>query len=128
VDLNHVRAAEEKKGVVRWLRPEYQCRDKTAPQVQVKLDLGIPTKPEPKRGRKPKTPKARITPRTWPASLPEQFQAVRSTLASLGGSADALAVAKAYTRAPRSRIQDVLDTLASQGFIRMGEDGVYHLA
>jgi hypothetical protein len=60
--------------------------------------------------------------------LPEQFEAVRSTLASLGGGGDLLAVARAYTRAPRSRLQAILDTLAKQGFVRPGDDGVYRLA
>lgn len=124
VALNHERAEEEKNGIVRWLRPEYQCRDKAAPHRQAKL--GLEAAP-PKKGRKPAARKARIAPKVWPATLPEQFQAVRSALASLGGNANAEAVARFYTRAPRSRVQSILDTMASQGFIRIGEDGVYRL-
>lgn len=124
VALNHERAEEEKNGIVRWLRPEYQCQDKAAPQRQAKL--GLEAAP-PKKGRKPAARKARVAPQVWPATLPEQFQAVRSALASLGGNANAEAVARFYTRAPRSRVQSILDTMASQGFIRIGEDGVYRL-
>ena len=70
VALNHARAEEEKDGVVRWLRPEYQCRDKSKPVKQAKLDLGAPAKP---KGRKPAKRAAKAVPRIWPASLPEHF-------------------------------------------------------
>jgi len=115
VALNHERAEEEKNGIVRWLRPEYQCRDKAAPQRQAKL--GLDAAP-PKKGRKPAARKARVAPLVWPATLPEQFQAVRSALASLGGNANAEAVARFYTRAPRTRVYEILNTLVYQGFLR----------
>ncbi len=127
VTLNHARAEEEKTGVVRWLRPEYQCRDKAKPQRQGKFVLDTPTTAKPK-GRKPAKRAAKVAPILWPATLPEQFQAVRSVLASLGGSATAEQVAKAYARAPRAKVQEILETLAAQGFVRVGEGGEYRLA
>lgn len=39
VSLNKERAAEEAKGVIRWLRPEYQAQDNAAPVTQ-DLDFG----------------------------------------------------------------------------------------
>lgn len=126
VDLNHKRAEEEKDGIIRWLRPEYQCRDKAKPVKQAKLGLEGIAKPT-KKG-KPAKRKAKVMPRTWPTSLPEQFQAVRSALASFGEPATAEQVAKAYARAPRAKVQEILETLAAQGFVRVAEGGEYRLA
>lgn len=127
VALNHARAEEENTGVVRWLRPEYQCRDKTKPVKQAKLGIEFDAKPK-KKGTKPAKRPAKIAPSVWPPTLPEQFQAVRSVLATLGGTATAEQVAKTYARAPRAKVQEILETLASQGFVRMEEGGVYRLA
>lgn len=119
VDLNHKRAGEEKDGIIRWLRPEYQCRDKTRPVKQAKLGIETPAKPA-KKGKAPKRA-AKTTPRIWPATLPEQFQAVRSVLASFGEPATAEQVAKAYARAPRAKVHEILETLAAQGFVRSAD-------
>ncbi|GAB6125228.1 class I SAM-dependent DNA methyltransferase [Humidesulfovibrio idahonensis] len=125
VALNHERAEEEKSGIVRWLRPEYQCRDKTKPVKQAKLGIETPAKPT-KKGKTPKrAPK--VTPILWPTSLPEQFQAVRSVLASLGGTATAEQVARSYARAPRAKVQEILETLAAQGFVSSDTDKTYHI-
>ncbi len=126
VDLNHKRAEEEKDGVVRWLRPEYQCRDKSKPIKQAKLGIEGAAKPT-KKG-KPAKRKAKAVPRIWPVTLPEQFQAVRSALASFGEPATAEKVASAYARAPRAKVQEILETLAAQGFVRVGESGEYGVA
>jgi len=120
VELNHKRAEEEKDGIIRWLRPEYQCRDKSKPVKQAKLGIETPAKPA-KKGKAPKRA-TKTTPRIWPATLPEQFQAVRSLLASFGEPATAEQVAKAYIRAPRAKVQEILETLAVQGFVRQAGD------
>ncbi len=130
VDLNHKRAAEEKDGIIHWLRPEYQCRAKARPVKQAKLGLEYPAKPK-KKGAPAKRPSKRVgkaVPRIWPATLPEQFQAVRSALASFGEPATAEQVAQVYARAPRAKVQEILETLAAQGFVRVGEGGEYRLA
>ncbi len=126
VALNHARAEEEKTGVVRWLRPEYQCRDKAKPIKQAKLGIEVPAKPT-KKGKPAKRP-AKVAPILWPSSLPDQFQAVRSVLASFGEPATAEQVARTYARAPRAKVQEILETLAAQGFVRVGECGEYRLA
>lgn len=123
VTLNHARAEEERTGHVRWLRPDYQCRDRTRPVEQARL--GIEITPA-RRGRKAK-PAAKVKPMPWPSTLLEQFQAVRAALATLGGTADAATVAKAFSRAPRARVDEVLTTLAGQGFIRRDDGGAFHL-
>ena len=128
VELNHKRAAEEKDGIIHWLRPEYQCRDKARPAKQAKLGLEYPAKPK-KKGAPGKAKSiAKAVPRIWPATLPEQFQAVRSALASFGEPATAEQVAQVYARAPRAKVQEILETLAAQGFVRVGEGGEYRLA
>jgi len=126
VDLNHKRAEEEKDGIIRWLRPEYQCRDRARPERQAKLGIEGVSKPT-KKG-KPAKRKAKSVPRVWPSTLPEQFQAVRSALASFGEPATAEKVAQAYARAPRAKVQEILETLAAQGVVRVEGDGKYHLA
>ena len=71
--LNKERAAEEARGQVRWLRPEFQNPSgpaKTQKSLVAETD-GEPTKP----GKAAKVPK-----RDWPASLSGRFQAVRGAL------------------------------------------------
>ncbi|MFZ1741397.1 MAG: DNA methyltransferase, partial [Pontixanthobacter sp.] len=71
VALNRERAAEEAKGVVRWLRPEYQSPGETAKPVNRDLDLGdAPALPV----------VATIIP--WPKTLAEQVSAVANILAA----------------------------------------------
>src|SRR3546814_3900052 len=59
VALNKERAAEEAKGLIRWLRPEFQAPDYKAPVTQT-LDLGETAAVLPEN----------VIP--WPGSLPEQ--------------------------------------------------------
>lgn len=120
VDLNHKRAEEEKDGIIRWLRPEYQCRVKPKREPQLKLDLGAPAKPKARKPRK-------AVPRVWPAALPARVQAVRSALASFGEPVTAEKVASAYARAPRKMVLEILETLAAQGYVRVGEGDEYYL-
>ena len=42
VALNHARAAEEKRGLVRWLRPEYQNAAGAASEATEQSELSIP--------------------------------------------------------------------------------------
>lgn len=53
---------------------------------------------------------------------------MRSVLASFGEPATAERVAKAYARAPRAKVQEILKTLAAQEFVRVGEGGEYLVA
>jgi len=47
---------------------------------------------------------------------------------SLGGTATAEQVARSYVRAPRAKVQEILETLAAQGFVRAEEGEEYRLA
>ncbi len=74
VDLNAERAAEEAKGLVRYLRPEFQNPEGTKTKP-VQKDLGIT--PEEKAAAKA-TAKSKPKKQPWPKSLSERFQAVRT--------------------------------------------------
>ncbi len=112
VALNKERAAEEAKGIIRWLRPEYQAPDYTTP-VNATLDLGETAAPLPDN----------IIP--WPEKLPDQVSAVA---AILSGSATPLApqdVARNFKGKRAATVQPVLDALAGIGMARRLNDGRY---
>jgi hypothetical protein len=112
VALNKERAAEEARGLVRWLRPEYQNPEGHSAE-QLTVDVGT--------GKKAATKK--VAKKPWPTTLPEQAQAVHSALKVRFLPATTEEIAKTFTRAPRAQVAALLDTLASLGqAIRVGED------
>ena len=120
VALNAERVEEEKQGNIRWLRPEYQAKSKEERKaIQATLDIGLPPEPSAK-GRKGKTAKGTVEPKAaWPADLLEQTQAVRSVVNTLQGAGTAItpdAVAERFTRAPRAKVQEILQVLEALGF------------
>ena len=74
VDLNRERAEEEKRGIIRWLRPEYQNPEGT--QAARATQGALPIEPEATEATA-----ATAGQRSWPKTLPEQAQAVRAVLA-----------------------------------------------
>nr|WP_166175715.1 class I SAM-dependent DNA methyltransferase [Altererythrobacter segetis] len=112
VALNKERAAEEGKGLIRWLRPEYQAPDYDAPVTQ-SLDLGQTAATAPDN----------VIP--WPDSLPEQVSAVQSVLASVGVPLAPQDVARAFKGKRAATIRPVLDALAGVGMARRLKDGRY---
>jgi hypothetical protein len=116
VDLNAVRAAEEARGVVRWLRPDFQNPGgKTATQQE--LTIAAETAPA--------AAKAKAARQPWPASLPDRFQAVRGLLEQLPAPATPEEIAARFARARRSDVTELLDTLALIGQARRLPDGRY---
>ena len=112
VALNAERAAEERRGLIRWLRPEFQHPGGgTAVQAEAKIIAATPAASGPKPA--------------WPKTLPEQFQALRAALAARPGPLSAADLAQAFTRAPRARISELLETLATLGHARRLDDGRY---
>jgi superfamily II RNA helicase len=106
VALNSERAEEERKGTIRWLRPEYQEAKAAATAVQEEMDVGVA----------PKAKKAAKRP--WPKALPEQVEAVRAVLAEQSGPVTANDIAKAFKGARKARVKEVLETLAALGRVR----------
>ena len=111
VALNAERAAEERRGLVRWLRPEYQAPKGVPAPTQIGIDLEVATVP----GRKA----------AWPKTLPEQAQAVRQALAAEVGPVTPKAVAKRFQRARTDKIRELLETLAALGHVREVGPGRY---
>lgn len=112
VALNKERAAEEAKGLIRWLRPEYQAPDYTAPITQT-LDLGDTAAVLPDN----------VIP--WPGTLPEQVSAVQSVLATAPAPLAPQDVARTFKGKRAATVRPVLDALASIGMARRLNDGRY---
>ena len=113
--LNAERAAEERRGLVRWLRPDFQNPGGTNGGAGV----------TPASGPEARAPGGRDAPAPWPKTLPEQIQALRAALSALQGPAGAGDLAQGFTRAPRAKVAELLDTLASLGLVRRLDDGRY---
>ena len=113
VALNAARAAEETRGFIRWLRPEYQAPNE-APKTTGNLDLGeapvVPTS-------------ATIIP--WPKTLPEQVSAVAGLLQGATTPLHPRDVARAFKAKQASSMTPVLDTLTAIGMARKLADGRY---
>lgn len=112
--LNAQRAAEERAGTIRWLRPDFQNPASTA--TQTTLATGE-TEAAPAPAKPAKLP--------WPKTLAEQAQAVRSALSSLASPADAASVAAQFKGARTDRVAEILETLASLGQARALPEGKY---
>ncbi len=126
VVLNAERAAEEARGLVRWLRPEFQ-NPQAAPRqqaIEVEGEAGVAAlTPGPSaKGRGEKLP--------WPAALPEQVAAVARLLAESPAPLDADAVAARYTgRGPwKKRLPQLLETLVALGRARVVERWLFRCA
>lgn len=99
--LNQLRQAEEEKGLIRYLRPEYQAPDKAVAQP---IDYTMPAVPLPIA--------AKIA---FPKTLAEQARAVRQILA---GSAAPLAttdITSRFQRARPAQVEDITHMLVALG-------------
>ena len=106
VTLNHERAAEEKQGNIRWLRPEYQ-----APEEAKAKDVSLPMEVEQKATTAILPDKLK-----WPKETPARFSEVIKLLLATG--ADAEAISSCFGKKSKVRIkevEDILETLKSLG-------------
>lgn len=112
VALNRERAGEEARGLIRWLRPDYQAPDYQTP-VSQSLDLGeaAPVLPD------------NIIP--WPTTLPEQVSAVQHVLAAAPAPLRDADVARAFKGKRAATVRPVLDALTGIGMARRLKDGRY---
>ena len=107
--LNAQRAAEERSGTIRYLRPAFQNPGSTTTQTTLATDEA-------------ETPAATAKPAAklpWPKTLAEQAQAVRAALKTFGAPTDAATLARTFKSAKTDRIEDILETLASLGQARV---------
>jgi len=109
VALNAERAAEEARGVIHWLRPEYQAKG----QQEIILE----TKPA-------KKPKAKAAPAkhkgkaAWPKTLPERMHAVETALHAAAAPIAPADLAKQFARAKPADVAEILKTLETFGRAR----------
>jgi hypothetical protein len=112
VALNKERAAEEAKGIIRWLRPEYQAPDYQAP-VNASLDLGDDVA---------SAPDIIIS---WPEKLPDQVSAIAAVLAAAPTPLAPQDIARNFKGKRAASVKPVLDALAAIGQARRLQDGRY---
>ena len=103
VELNSQRTADEAKGQIRWLRPEYQNPGATnAPeQAEAELEAGEEAALE---------PAAKVKKITWPKGMREQIAAVRTTLGTQTMSLETLV---AHFAAPKTTTPLIVEALAA---------------
>ena len=102
VELNAARAAEERTGLVRWLRPEFQNTSDTQGSLGVEME---------EENVKPK----KAVRMTWPATLPERVRVVRHFLMQSNDPASPETVARNFSKARTPEVSAILETLASLG-------------
>ncbi len=119
VALNTERAEEEKQGLVRWLRPDFQ--NPTGKQAATQTTLAG-AEGEPAEGEGALVPAAA---RVWPKKMAEQVSAVRDVLAGSTALWTTERVAGCFQGAKAKDVEPVLESLAALGLALPfdGEDG-----
>jgi hypothetical protein len=110
VQLNAQRAEEERNGLVRWLRPEYQAPD----QMQVQQVIEGVTDLEPDAI-------APVEQQKFPSTFKDQLAAIRNLLRSQGGEWTIAQIIAQFKNATRKQtaIRDCLDSLTDLGVINI---------
>ena len=113
VALNAERAAEEKRGQVRWLRPAFQNPQGMRAPEQIEADTSVETAVPAAAKKQP-----------WPKELAAQVRAVADALADAGGALDEAALAARFSARGRwrERLPTILDTLVAIGRARRDGD------
>jgi hypothetical protein len=129
VALNAARAAEEARGTIRWLRPEYQQgrsqkSEAGRQQTELTLESGkLPAKSD-RSGRqdRPRTKSEdRRSRMAWPTGLADRVRAVEVALSEEEKPASAGALAKRFARAKAADVAEILQTLVALGRARPGD-------
>jgi hypothetical protein len=112
--LNAERAAEEKRGLIRWLRPEFQAPQsaQAAEQQEIRLEIGV---------REPAAA-SKEHPR-WPDTLPQQLSVVRAAMFGDVASATARSLAKYFSGAKRKEVENALESLEALGIVVSAASG-----
>lgn len=117
VSLNARRAAEEARGTVRWLRPDFQnpaARAAAPGELEVEVEL---------EGESAAPAAPRVRP--WPAELPAQVREVAEVLAAARAPLSEVAIAAHFKSRGkwRARLPLVLSTLEAVGRVRATASG-----
>jgi hypothetical protein len=116
VALNHARAAEESRGQIRYLRPDYQ-NPAAAQAPPEELGMSLPVTP---KHRSTETP----APSAWPEKLPEQVALIRQYIGNHDNKVvapyDAESVSSHFGKKSKKRteqIEGILETLKGLGML-----------
>lgn len=122
VTLNAQRAEEEKRGIIHWLRPDYQ---NAAAQAQGEEQEELPLKPRKpaKANARPPRTAARATPakQPWPKPLAERIRATEQALHAAARAVTAAELTAHFSRAKAAELQEILESLVALG--RARQDG-----
>jgi hypothetical protein len=110
VALNAERAAEERRGLIRWLRPEFQNPTGAKAATQEKLATSDDSDDS------AAAPVA-ATAAAWPKKLAEQIAAVRDLVTKGAAEWSKAEVAAAFKGANKADVEEVLDSLAALGIL-----------
>ncbi len=114
VTLNHERAAEEQRGHIRYLRPDYQAPD----QVSGSKSQVSSESPLPLEDAELATPNLKLETQVWPADLPAQVTTLRRLLPTHGPDAETLSACFGRKSQKRSdQITAILATLRALGHL-----------
>ncbi len=116
VALNHERAAEEKQGIIRWLRPDFQD-----PEGKHRAAQGEFADMRADSGAAHSEIAASHSPTAWPKSVPDQLRAIRDLLSTRPGSWTVNDVAASFKRAHKATIEKHLESMEALGILH-GED------
>jgi hypothetical protein len=115
VALNAERAEEERRGLIRWLRPEFQNPQGEKAAQGALVDVG--------GGKAAKSKKLAAQPAAWPKELPSRIAAVRTVLESRRGAASTEELAKAFRNAKRAEVASILESLSMLGLAVAKREG-----
>ena len=114
VALNAERAAEEKTGLIRWLRPDFQAPQGERPVTQRQIGLAIA------RDEPTEQPAAKPA---WPSALPEQLALLRSVMFGDVATAASKSLTKQFRGAKKKEIETALESLEALGILVSAGDG-----
>lgn len=127
VALHDERVEEEKRGLIRWLRPDYQIPRFAPEQAPASLALDDAPAAKPKRGKKAKVGEASIAAEPvkspWPGTAVEQISAISAAIAKQPHTSAELAAS--FTGAQAALVARHLETLALMGELSLAPDGRY---
>ncbi len=113
VALNATRAAEEKCGVIHWLRPDYQTKLNPGVTLPAELPFSLDKKSKKAKATAQK-PKGK---ESWPKKMAERVQVVEAVLHRVGTATPAELAAQ-IKRAKPADVAEILETLVTMGRAR----------
>jgi hypothetical protein len=125
VALNAERAEEEKNGLVRWLRPDFQNPSGVKAATQAELpaaDEDGAAEPADTNANSTASASERASV-AWPKSLPDQIAAIRDLVLRGGSAWTAAQASKCFNGVGAKGVAPVLDSLAALGLVVAYEQG-----